>query len=137
MRRELFFKQGRLSTGIDHLDTQHWELYRKAQYLNLLMSREDTFLEAARVFACLVQETTNHFKDEEALFGNLPQGVAKLHLKEHKKLLCEMMRFARDLQLGDQHDHYQAYLRIDRMLERHFSTHDQAFKKFIPQAIAS
>lgn len=119
------------SFGVVVLDRQHQELFDTAQQLYDALTRADGVGVAEDIFSRLMDYSSNHFADEEALMKQHHYPRLRTHQAEHRAFTDELLGFRREFRAGNDSVPSNLLPYLQQWIRSHTEGADRHFAEFM------
>lgn len=130
-KNEVFHWRNVYSVGIDSMDEHHKELFEMANNLidKVNANKEQALLEDALNF--LIDYAKFHFKEEEELQQKYDYPQYEIHMKEHKTLLKDVLKFKSQMNEDEIKISYKVIEFFKEWIINHILTKDRKYGHFL------
>ncbi len=120
------------SLGMEEIDRQHQHLADLLNRIATAMDVENGSADKAdSLVVRLLEETRQHFNDEEAIMRNHQYPELIEHHREHIMLLAELQEFIREIEEGVRRFDYETLVSLKHWLINHVIDSDMAFARYL------
>ncbi|MET0028252.1 MAG: bacteriohemerythrin [Candidatus Thiodiazotropha sp.] len=117
--------------GLEAIDDQHVHLAGQLNVIAAAMEESGDEVDVLGLVGQLLEETRQHFSDEESVMRDHEYPELIEHHREHIMLLAELQEFLRDVDEGVRQFDYEALVSLKHWLINHVIDSDMAFARYL------